>query len=70
MQRKRKAEMKFNNLLEKAIMTYADKAPIAYPNQEPKDINCFTPPITHLIFTLVYNFKMLEFLTQKYEYKK
>ena len=31
MQRKRKAETKFKTLLEKAIMTYADKASIAYP---------------------------------------
>jgi hypothetical protein len=69
MHRKRKAENKFKNLLEKAIMTYADKASVAYSGGA-KSVHYFSPPITKLIFFLVYNHKMIEFLKLKHEAKK
>ena len=69
MTRKRKAENKFKVLLEKAIMQYADKASIAYPSGA-KDIRFLSPPITKILFFLVYNHKILDFLAEKYENKK
>lgn len=48
-------------------MTYADKASMV---GGAKDIRYLSPPITQLIFFLVYNHKMIKFLQLKHESKK
>lgn len=71
MSRKEKAEKKFKIALEKAIMSYAEKASSFFPQEqlEHRDIKFLSPPIVRLLFLHVYNEQLLTFLMEKYKHK-
>lgn len=72
MQRKEKAEKKFKVALEKAIMSYAEKATSFFSKEqlERRDIKYLSPPIVKILFSHLYHEQLLAFLVEKHKYKK